>query len=45
MRKGDGREGTHSAGIGHDVGDVLRGVHCIGAVRALGRNFGIVGHD
>jgi hypothetical protein len=27
------------------VGDVLRRVHCVGAVRAVLRNFGVVWHD
>lgn len=43
FRKGD--EGTHRTGVGHDVGDVLRRVHCVGAVRAVLRNFGVVWHD
>ena len=41
--KGD--EETHRTGVGHDVGDVLRCVHCVCAVRTVSRNFGVVGHD
>ena len=32
-------------GVGHDVGDVLRGVHRLGAVRTLLRDFCVIGHD
>jgi len=38
-------KGTHRAGVGHDVGDVLWGVHRIGAVRALLRNVLVIRHD
>lgn len=36
---------THHAGVGYDVGDVLRSVHRIGAVRALLCNVPEIGHD
>lgn len=42
MRKG---RGTHCAGVGHDVGDVLRGVDGVGAICALLRDVRVIGHD
>jgi hypothetical protein len=36
---------THCAGVGHDVGDVLPGIHRTRAVRALLRNILVIGHD
>jgi hypothetical protein len=36
---------THRAGVGHDVGDVLRSVYCIGAVRPLLCNVLEIRHD
>jgi hypothetical protein len=35
---------AYLTGVGHDVGDVLRGVHSLGAVRALLRDFRVIGH-
>ena len=32
-------------GVGHDVGDVLQGVHRLGAVRTLLGDFCVIGHD
>ena len=37
--------GTHRAGVGHDVGDVLWRVHRFGAVCALVRNVLVIRHD
>ena len=42
VRKG---RGTHCAGVGHDVGDVLRGVDGVGAICALLRDVRVIGHD
>ena len=36
---------TYLTGVGHDVGDVLWGVHRLGAVRALLRDFRVIGHN
>jgi hypothetical protein len=36
---------TYLTGVGHDVGDVLRGVLRLGAVRALLRDFLVIGHN
>ena len=45
VSKGRKERRTHRAGVGHDVGNVLRGVHRFGAVRTLLRNFLVIGHD
>ncbi len=34
---------TYLTGVGHDVGEVLRHVHRLGAVRAVVRDFRVIG--
>jgi hypothetical protein len=41
----EGRKSTHLAGVGHDVGDVLRSVYRIGTVCALLCNVLEIRHD
>lgn len=43
--EGEEEPGTHCAGVGHDVGDVLRGVDGVGAICALLRDVRVIGHD
>ncbi len=41
----DGWKGTYCSSVGHDVCDILCGIHRISAVRALLRNVLVIGYD